>query len=477
MTDDTTRFDRRTVLQTTAGLAGASALGGFAGTVAADSGGDATVDDALDTDDGSLQEALVVFEDAASVDRLGTLDLAEGYLAFDVLPVGYALLTGSQITTVAGWDAVGYVEANRDLEYFNADARDVTGVDDVRANDGYTGTNAHVAVVDSGLDGDHPDLDAAVRNYQWTGNPLGSPTLWADVGGLDSDEIGHGTHCAGTVAGDGTVNGEDSGMAPGVDLTAYGAGAGISILKAAAAYDHVLANHADSVDIVSNSYGVASADDYDPDGTLQTATWTAHRAGLLSVFAAGNSGPDPDTLNDYAKAPHVLAAAATTDGRAVTDFSSRGRAAGSGANYDRETALSNLESYYGDGTVDGPLGIYRIGVAAPGNAVNSTMSPADALKATASSTSTYYASISGTSMACPVAAGIAALVVDAHRQNGHGDPAPVDVLNTVEAAAYEARDAYTPATAGAGFVDAVAAVDRAATGDLAAFDDVTLTDS
>ncbi|MCT9095477.1 S8 family serine peptidase [Haloarchaeobius sp. HME9146] len=481
MTDDTTRetvpkLDRRTLLTATAGLAGATALPFGVGSAAGATGD--RLDDAFDLTSDTLQEALVVFDSNAAVSRLDTLDLAEGYLAFDVLPVGYTLLTGSQLQTVADWDAVRYVERNRDLDYHNADARDVTGVDTVRNDSGYDGSSVHVAVVDSGLDGDHPDLiEAAEHNYQWAGNPLGDPTLWVDGGTLvDTDDIGHGTHCSGTIAGDGSVNGEDSGMAPGAALTVYSSGAAVSILKAAAAYDHILANHVADVDIVSNSYGAASADDYNPDGTLQTATWTAFDSGLLPVISAGNSGPDYDTLNDYAKAPHVLSVAATTDQKAITDFSSRARAASTGANYDRQTALANLEEYYDSGSSSGPVGLYRNGVAAPGNQVNSTMSPADALQATAPDNSLYYAAISGTSMSCPVTAGIAALVIDAHRQNGHGDPDPMAVLNTVEATAYEARSDYNPANAGAGFVDAEAAVSRAESGDLATFADVTLTE-
>ncbi|WP_435334901.1 S8 family serine peptidase [Haloarchaeobius sp. TZWWS8] len=473
--DNATRLDRRDVLKTTAGLGAAATLGtSFTGAAAADTG--TVVDDLLDLSSGSLQEALVVFEDNSAVSQLGSLDLAEGYLGFDVLPVGYSLLTGSQIETVAGWDSVRYVEANRELDYHNADVRQVTGVDTVRNDMGYDGSSTHVAVVDSGLDGDHPDLvDAAENNYQWVGNPLGEPTLWLETGIVDTDDIGHGTHCSGTIAGDGTQNGEDSGMAPGASLTVYSSGAAVSILKATAAYDHVLANHAAEVDIVSNSYGSASADDYNPDGALQTATWNAFDSGLLPVFSAGNSGPDYDTLNDYAKAPHVLSVAATTDAKAITDFSSRARAASTGANYDRQTALSNLRSYYDSGSASGPVGLYRNGVAAPGNQVNSTMSPGDVLQATAPDTSLYYAAISGTSMSCPATSGIAALVIDAYRQNGHGDPSPMAVLNTIEADAYEAHASYNPANAGAGFVDADASVQRAENGTLAGFSDVTLT--
>lgn len=469
------RIDRRTVLRG-AGALGASAALPLA-TERASAGLGDLVDDTLDTASDALQETLVVFESTDDTGLLDGLDLAEGFLAFEVLPVAYAPLTGSQIETVAGWDAVRYVEANRELDYHNADAREVTGVSTVRNEMGYDGSSAHTAVIDSGVAGSHPDLDDAIRNnYRWVGSPLTEPTLWAPVGGLDSDDIGHGTHCSGTIAGDGTESdGEDAGMAPGAALTVYSSGAALSILKATAAFDHLLANHADEVAVVSNSYGSASASDYNPDGALQTATWETFEAGVLPVFSAGNSGPGYDTLNDYAKAPHVLSVAATNDQQAVTDFSSRGRAASTGANYDRQTALENLRAYYDSGSASGPVGLYRNGVGAPGNQVTSTMSPADVLNLSGADADLYYATISGTSMSCPVTSGTATLMVDAAQQEGHGAPAPVDILNTLEATAYEASDGYNPANMGAGFVDAAAAVERAANGNYAGFGDVTLT--
>jgi serine protease AprX len=473
---DTTdrRLSRRSVLKGTAGaLAATTAITGGAGSAAAAT---APIDDTLDPDSDDAQDALVVFDSNDAIDDLAGLNLLDGFLGFDVLPVAFARLTSSQLREVASWPTVRYVEANRDLDYHNEDARDLVGAETVQTDRGYDGSSAHVAVIDSGVDGDHPDLGAVEHNYQWLGNPLGSPTLWAPTGPLDTDSIGHGTHCTGTIAGDGTASdGEDRGMAPGATITSYSSGAAVSILKAAAAYDHLLANHADSVDIVSNSYGSASASDYNPDGTLERATYEAFDAGMLPVISAGNSGPGYDTLNDYAKAPHVLSVAATNDQRAVTDFSSRGRAASTGANFDRETALANLQSYYDSGSASGPVGLYRNGVGAPGNLVDSTMSPGDALQSSNQDQDIWYAQISGTSMSCPVTSGSAALVVDAYRQNGHGDPTPLELLNTIEATAYEARADYNPASMGAGFVDAAAAVERAADGDLAGFDDVTIT--
>ncbi|AQL44646.1 peptidase S8/S53 subtilisin kexin sedolisin (plasmid) [Halorientalis sp. IM1011] len=478
MTANDSGFDRRSVLKA-GGAVGLGATLPFSGVAGADTDGLAgLVDDRLELASDVLQEGLVVFESRAAIPLLDDFDLAEGYLAFDVLPVAYALLTGPQIEALAASDGVRYVEANRELEYHNADARAATGVDTVQNVDGYRGDSVNAVVIDSGVDGDHPDLEGAT-NYQWVGNPLGSPTLWAGVGSLDSDEIGHGTHVSGTLAGDGTQSdGTDRGMAPGASLTVYSASAGLSILKAAAAYDDMLANQRNGANyhLVTNSFGASGGGEYNPDGALQTATWEAFQADVLPVFSAGNSGPDTRTLNDFAKAPHVLAVAATDDERAVTDFSSRGRAADSGANYDRQTALSNLRTYYESGSADGPVGLYRNGVGAPGNMIDSTMSPLDPLQLTNADSDPWYARISGTSMSCPVVSGVVALVADAYYQTHGSHPSAIDLLNTVEATATEARTAYTPASMGAGFVDAPTAVDRAEADSLATFDDVTLTD-
>jgi len=123
-----------------------------------------------------------------------------------------------------------------------------------------------------------------------------------------------------------------------------------------------------------------------------------------------------------------------------------------------------------------PLGIYRNGVGAPGNAVMSTMNPNDPLQGINPDAEPYYAAISGTSMSCPVTAGSATLVIDAYRQNGHGTPDSIDVLNTLEAEAEDALDSYTPWNVGAGFVDAYDAVERAADDRLASFGEVKLAD-
>jgi serine protease AprX len=470
---DTSNFNRRKFLKST-GAAGVAATLPFSGTAAADDG---IIDDAFDLVSGVLYESLVVFDSNDDVDQLDVLDLENGYHKFEVLPVGYTELSADQIRTIADWDSVRRVQKNVELEYHNDDAREVTDVDVVQNENGYTGEGVHTAVIDSGVDGAHPDLeDSLVANWRWAGNPLGEPTLWVRAGDLDTDDNGHGTHVSGTVAGDGTQSdGQFKGMAPDADLSVYSAGLTLLIVKPVAAYDHMLARQrAGDVDIsvVNNSYGSSNGNDFDPDGALNVATWEAWNEGILPVFSAGNSGPDAGTLNQYAKAPNVLGVAATDDQKAVTDFSSRGRESG---NYDRKTALDNLAAYRETGDASGPLGIYRIGVGAPGNEIVSTMNPADPLQAQSIDDGRlWYATISGTSMSGPVTAGLATLVVDAYQQNNAGTPTPAEVLNTVEATAYEARESYTPWNMGAGFVDALDAVTRAENGNMASYSDVTL---
>ncbi|WP_255151380.1 S8 family serine peptidase [Halorarius halobius] len=434
--------DRRTFLKT-AGAAGVGLT--FAGGASASEGN--VLDDALDLTSDVVQDVLLVVDREGVTDELASLGL--DVYEFEVLPLVYLEASGPTLEEVSLLDGVVRVEANRDLEWFNDDAREVTGVDETDPS--YSGDSAHVAVIDSGVDPTHPDLDVAT-NYQWVGNPLGSPTLFVPSP-VDTDEIGHGTHCSGTVAGTGAQSdGQYKGMAPDATLTVYSTSAGVSVLKAAAAYDHLLANEADAVDIVSNSYGAASASDFDPSLPINVATEAALEAGLLSVFACGNSGPGYDTLNDYAKAPWVLGVGATNDDRAVTGFSSRGRQDGA---HDRSQALS-------DGT-----GLYRPGVCAPGASIVSTMGPTDPLQATdnggtESLASPYYAAISGTSMSTPCVAGICARMYDAARENGQSI-APLDVIATLEDTA---DGSYEPASGGRGFVDADAVVSRAASGDL-----------
>lgn len=473
------RSNRRTFIKTigTTGIG----IGALSSTGAAQGLFDGLFDDFDLTED--LHDALIVFDDRDAVDRLDVLGLVDGYRDFRTLPIVYAPLTTPQLREVINWSSVVSVTPNHELEYYNDDGRELTGVARVQQDLGYTGENVEVAVIDTGVNASHPDLrDNIASNYQVLPNPLSDSGIVVDAGSVDTDDVGHGTHAIGSIAGTGAESdGEYAGMAPDATVHSYAVNATLSIVTALEALDHVIAERRagnTNVAVVSNSWGASSGDDYDPSHPINVATWTAHQEGILPVFSAGNEGPEPNTLNDYAKGPHVLGVAATDSEQRIADFSSRGRTPDhENANYDRHEAYENARAFY-DGTpedeIDGPLGLYRIGVGAKGEDVMSTLSPYDPLQlAESGDDRTWYGLMSGTSMSCPITSGCATLVIDAYLEAEGELPAPMDVLHTLEVEAdvvEDAEPAYEPYNMGAGFVNAHDAVSRVANGEYAAFD-------
>jgi serine protease AprX len=601
MTEHSTELtlDRRTVLKAAGVAAGASALPvGAAGATTESE----TVDDQFDLSGTESIEAIVVFDSRDAMSRLPTdLDLQVGLHEYEVLPMSYTALTPDQIRTVADWESVRRVEKAVELELYNDDSRAATGVEAVQNELGYDGSSVDAVVIDSGFSGPHPDFEGRLEsNWQWVDNPLGTHDAdWVNLGpDADTDDLGHGTHCAGIVGGDGAdSDGQYRGMAPGARISVYSTNETQYLPYVVGAWDHVLARADDpdddfDPDVISNSYGVARDARYNPNDPVNVASWEAFSRGIVPVFAAGNDGSGTGTLSRFAKAPHVLGVAATRDDKHVTDFSSRGRTPDEEreTNYDRKKALRNLDKFHAamtsgqyvvdvgefegtlgptgtgsnfheweapnnadtleltlditpdgeqismavrEGSKDGrviaklgeepvyqhytletdveggttywielepatnvyveyhvdlesheklgeptryrPVGLYRPGVGTPGNSVMSTVGPTDPLDALEPDEEAYYSPMTGTSMACPAAAGICALVVDAARKNGY-DPDPAEVIATVEATAEDVHTAYTPWNVGAGFADAETAVRRAESGDFAKFNETELVD-
>jgi serine protease AprX len=155
---------------------------------------------------------------------------------------------------------------------------------------GYDGRGINVAVVDSGIDGLHPDLaNQVVANFKVAADQVVEcPTA------CNSDTTGgHGTHVAGIIAGDGTASaGYYTGMAPGAKLVGFSAGEVIVITDALASFDYILAhNDTLKISVVNNSWGPEGSDNrFDATDPVNVATKKLHDAGITVVFAAGNSG-------------------------------------------------------------------------------------------------------------------------------------------------------------------------------------------
>ncbi|MEF8875732.1 MAG: S8 family serine peptidase [Haloarculaceae archaeon] len=232
------------------------------------------------------------------------------------------------------------------------------------------GEGVDVAVLDTGVATDHPDLRRRIdRCRDYTVEPVAQ--------GACADDNGHGTHVAGTILADGGPDGTGIyGVAPEADLYAFK----VCTADRNCTSSRVGAAIRDATDagaeIVVLSLGGKRTEH------VQSAVQYAHREGVLVIASAGNRGPDLDTMNYPAADELVVAVGAVEPIRLgdpiapedfrVPDFSSRGR---------DERAFSPADGH--------------LEVAAPGVGVLSTWPGG-------------YSERSGTSVAVPHVAGLAA---------------------------------------------------------------------
>lgn len=234
-----------------------------------------------------------------------------------------------------------------------------------------------VAVIDTGIDHTHPDLTANMwRNPGETpGNGIDDDEngYIDDIYGYDFynddsdpyDDNEHGTHCAGTIGAVGNNSQGVVGVNWRVSLMALkflGATGSGNTFDAVLAVNYAIDNGAR---VINASFGGGGY-----DAALENAVQRAEDNGVLFVAAAGNDGTNNDISPSYpASFPvnYLLSVAATNDADALTWFSN-----------------------YGKSSVD---------VAAPGSAILSTVPGGG------------YQSLSGTSMATPHVAGLAALLL------------------------------------------------------------------
>jgi subtilisin len=290
-------------------------------------------------------------------------------------------------------------------------------------------SSANVAVIDTGIQLSHPDLNAvAGKNC-------------VNTSSAPNDDNGHGTHVAGTIAaknnGSGVV-----GVAPGTKvyavkvLNSSGSGSWSQII---CGIDSVTATRSDAdpnndIAVANMSLGgLGSSSDNQPCGSttaLHQAICNSTQAGVTYAVAAGNDAwefPHPTSPDVPAAYPEVLTVTAMTD----TDGQGGGTGAApscrSGEADDRYASFSN----YSDNAADNAHT-----VAAPGVCVNSTW------------LSGGYRTISGTSMATPHVAGLVALCLNEGGLSGPcADGKPVQIVEKIRCDA----ESQTTANLGYGF--------------------------
>ena len=175
------------------------------------------------------------------------------------------------------------------------------------------GEDVIVAIVDTGVDYNHPDMAANM----WTDDSGHYGYDFANDDDDPMDDFGHGTICAGIVAAVLNNGVGISGVCPNAKIMAvkflddYGSGSADSAAQAICyAVDH-------GADVISNSYGY-----YLRSETLQAAADYAHSQGVVMAASAGNNA---NTVPEYpARYDHVISVAATDSNDAGAWFSTYG---------------------------------------------------------------------------------------------------------------------------------------------------------
>mmetsp|Transcript_13777 Transcript_13777/g.29031 ORF Transcript_13777/g.29031 Transcript_13777/m.29031 type:complete len:595 (-) Transcript_13777:96-1880(-) len=256
------------------------------------------------------------------------------------------------------------------------------------------GENVRVCVMDTGVNRDHPDL-AAQRLLGYDGNELVQP-WWRDIDG-------HGTHVTGTIAASDNSKGV-VGVAPGAEIfsarvfSTNGEFFSSNIITALQVCKDAGAN------VISMSLGGPQAIYYE-----QQAYEDLHdKYGIVTVAASGNTGGYD--LMYPAAYDKVISVGSVGYDRGHSSFSTRNS---------------------------------KVDVAAPGSGILSTWENGS------------YATVSGTSMACPHVSGVVALML-----SSNPSATPAQIFTALEKTSENPRSSGRDDNIGHGIVNALAAVEE-----------------
>src|SRR6185503_13156904 len=249
--------------------------------------------------DDSTVNAVVVYHrlpsdsDLANLQKIGIV----GGTRFRALPMITLTGTRDQITAISKLPEVRSIYGNRTLNLNSEpEVRALTGVErawrdreitTTNNNLPVTGKNVTVAVLDTGVDGNHADLAGRVaKNIKLAGTqsaslgfnyPINSESL------SNTDQAyGHGTFVAGVIAGNGNLSaGKYAGVAPGARVVGLSAG-DLSLLYVLEGFDYLLANKSDTgVRVVNCSFSANTV--FDVNDPVNIATRMLTDAGVNVV--------------------------------------------------------------------------------------------------------------------------------------------------------------------------------------------------
>ena len=298
---------------------------------------------------------------------------------------------------------VVFVELDGILGIQMEDVVPAHGVDLVWQDTGYTGEGVTMAIIDTGIDGNHTALDdldddnttndpKIVAFYDAINNP--GATNGTEI--FPYDDNGHGTHCAGITAGTGAPDYRHIGVAPRANLVGVkvldGGGSGSFASVMAGMEWTVEKRHEFNIRAASMSLGALTGAIEWTSSEEESVNRMANemmRAGVTLFIAAGNSGGTA-TIGTPGSAEDVITVGSLDKNTAIAVYSSQGP------------------------TEEGRV---KPNVAFVGSSVN----------APDANTGDGYVALSGTSMATPGAAGVAVLMYQANP-----DLSPFDIRNIMQ---------------------------------------------
>lgn len=242
--------------------------------------------------------------------------------------------------------------------------------------EGYTGEAIRVGIADTGVDVSHPQL---------IGTEFYSTISWPFRETLD--ENGHGSHVASTIGGNlynSPVGIQVEGVSRARMICVKCLGRGIGTGFTSEILNAISVCYNKGAQVISMSLG---SEDGEPQGGPENdPEWrlikTLTERGLIFVIAAGNSGPDPNTIGNPGSCPDAITVAALDKNLQPASFSSRG----------------------------GTKFPTKPDVAAPGVLIYSGTSQISPMATEQPNAGFGYVAISGTSMATPHVAGLVALL-------------------------------------------------------------------
>jgi len=370
----------------------------------------------------SSQDVFVIFQDSVSqedkVTIIHTLDnnaiIEYNYRYIPVISVKFSTPIG-KIVDLLGNNEMGIVsiQKNHKINYFESNLfqesedfpvpnlisksavypenwwLDAIGASNVN----YSGSNVKIAIIDTGISV-HPDFFndgdpsssriIASRNFTSERNVV--------LEDYTFDDYGHGTHCAGIAAGNGYLSdGDFRGVAPEALLI----NAKISNSSGYIEENHVVAAIEWCIDQQADIMSMSFGDVFPEVWNVQTlAIQSAVQNGIIAFASAGNSGPGFYSSGTPASGLYSISVGATDQNNNLASFSSWGP------------------------TFDNQIGPE---ICAPGVNIIAPLSKSSYLdmefdlkeKIYSTKTEFDYIPLSGTSMACPIAAGAAALLLEA----------------------------------------------------------------